>query len=54
MIILVRYSVGRILLHVAAMLVDHSWRFHWDGIARELPSVTATQAVFAPQPRRFG
>jgi len=33
---LVRFSVGRILLHVIAMLVDHSWRFHAEGIAREL------------------
>jgi hypothetical protein len=39
MIILVRFSAGRILLHVVAMLLDHSWRFHWEGIARELPRV---------------
>jgi hypothetical protein len=30
MTILVRFSVGRMLLHVLAMLVDHSVRFHWE------------------------
>ena len=54
MITLVRFSVGRILLHVVAMLADHSWRFHWEGIARELPYVTAMRAVLELQPRRFG
>ncbi len=54
MTILVRFSVGRILLHVMAMLVDHSWRFHWEGIARELPYVIVTHAVFESEPRRQG
>ena len=45
MTILVRFSVGRILLHVLAMPVDHSARFHCEGIARELPWVRSTRAV---------
>jgi hypothetical protein len=45
MTILVRFSLGRILLRVLAMLADHSVRFHWEGIARELPCVRSTRAV---------
>jgi hypothetical protein len=50
MIILVRFSAGRVLLHVVAMLLDHSWRFHWEGIVRELPYVPLTRlgARFSP------
>ena len=54
MTIIVRFSVGRILLHVVAMLVDHSWRFRWEGIARELPYTIPTRAMLDLQPRRFG
>jgi hypothetical protein len=39
------YASSSILLHVLAMLVDHSVRFHWEGIARELPCVRSTRAV---------
>ena len=35
--ILARLSVGRILLHLIAMLGDRCVRFHFEGIARELP-----------------
>jgi hypothetical protein len=34
---LVRFRLGRILLHVLAMLGDRSVRFHAAGIMRELP-----------------
>jgi len=54
MITVVRFSVGRFLLHFVAMLVDHSWRFHWEGIAPELRDVTATRVTLQFQPRRFG
>jgi hypothetical protein len=37
MTILVRFSAGRILLHILAMLGDRSVRFHMEGIRRELP-----------------
>jgi len=39
---LARLRVGRILLHLLAMLVDRCVRFHVAGIIRELPWVTAT------------
>lgn len=32
-------SPGRIALHLAAMLLDHEFAFHWAGIVRELPGV---------------
>jgi hypothetical protein len=38
---LARLRVGRILLHLLAMLGDRCVRFHVAGIIRELPSVAA-------------
>jgi hypothetical protein len=38
MLILARFSVGRVLLHVLAMLGDRALRFHAAGILRELRS----------------
>jgi hypothetical protein len=35
------FRVGRILLHLLAMLGDRCVRFHVAGILRELPSVSA-------------
>ncbi|HWZ72142.1 MAG TPA: YiiX/YebB-like N1pC/P60 family cysteine hydrolase [Casimicrobiaceae bacterium] len=41
MTILARFSVGRILLHLLAMLGDRCVRFHLEGIVRELPSMAS-------------
>jgi hypothetical protein len=43
---LARFSVGRILLHVLAMLGDRCVRFHLAGIIRELPLVATAPAMF--------
>jgi hypothetical protein len=32
---------GRVLLHVACVLRDHHWRWHWLGIQRELTRLLA-------------
>jgi len=46
MTILAQLSVGRILLHLLAMLGDRCFRFHFEGIVRELPwSPTISDAV---------
>ena len=36
MLILARFSLGRVLLHLIAMLGDRAVRFHAAGILREL------------------
>jgi hypothetical protein len=41
MLTLARHPVGRILLHLLAMLCDRCVRFHVAGIVRELPRVAA-------------
>ena len=38
---LARFSVGRILLHLIAMLGDRCVRFHFAGIMREIAAATA-------------
>ena len=43
---LVRFSVGRIVLHVVAMLSDGCVIFHWKGIERELPSIASAWVLF--------
>jgi Permuted papain-like amidase enzyme, YaeF/YiiX, C92 family len=53
MTILARFSVGRILLHLLAMLGDHSVRFHFEGIARELPWIASGLAMLTRAPRRL-
>ena len=53
MTILARFSVGRILLHLLAMLGDHSVRFHFEGIARELPWIASGLAMLARAPGRL-
>ncbi len=45
MTILARFSVGRILLHLLAMLGDRCVRFHFEGIVRELPWITSTHRL---------
>jgi hypothetical protein len=45
MTILARFSVGRILLHLLAMLGDRCVRFHLEGIVRELPSIVSGLAM---------
>ena len=45
MTILARFSVGRILLHLLAMLGDRCVRFHFEGIVRELPWITSGLAM---------
>ena len=42
---LARFSVGRILLHLLALLGDRCVRFHIGGITRELPWVAAATAL---------
>jgi Permuted papain-like amidase enzyme, YaeF/YiiX, C92 family len=53
MTILARISVGRILLHLIAMLVDRSVRFHFAGIARELPWIASGLAMLIRAPSRL-
>lgn len=43
---LAHFSVGRILLHLLAMLGDGCVRFHLAGIIRELPAVATAPAMF--------
>jgi Permuted papain-like amidase enzyme, YaeF/YiiX, C92 family len=50
MTILARFSVGRTLLHLLAMLGDHSVRFHFEGIARELPWIASGLAMLTRAP----
>jgi hypothetical protein len=47
MTILARFCVGRIILHLLAMLGDRCVRFHVAGIMRELPWVEAAAALLA-------
>ena len=51
MTILARLSVGRILLHLIAMLGDRSVRFHFEGIARELPWIASGLAMLTRAPK---
>jgi Permuted papain-like amidase enzyme, YaeF/YiiX, C92 family len=53
MTILARLSVGRILLHLIAMLGDRSVRFHFEGIARELPWIASGLAMLIRAPSRL-
>jgi len=53
MTILARFSLGRILLHLLAMLGDHSARFHFEGIARELPWIASGLAMLTRAPSRL-
>jgi hypothetical protein len=38
MLILARFSLGRVVLHLVAMLGDRAFRFHAAGILREFVS----------------
>jgi hypothetical protein len=53
MTILARLSVGRILLHLIAMLGDRSVRFHFEGIAREVPWIASGLAMLIGAPSRL-
>jgi len=53
MTILARLSVGRILLHLIAMLGDRGVRFHFEGIARELPWIASVLAMLTRAPSRL-
>jgi hypothetical protein len=53
MTILARLSVGRILLHLIAMLGDRSVRFHFEGIVRELPWIASGLAMLIRAPSRL-
>ena len=53
MTILARLSAGRILLHLIAMLGDRSVRFHFKGIARELPWIASGLAMLIRAPSRL-
>jgi hypothetical protein len=44
---LARFSLGRVLLHLIAMLGDRAVRFHAAGIARELSWVAGAAALLA-------
>src|SRR6266446_5473195 len=44
---LARFPVGRILLHLLAMLGDRCVRFHFAGIVREISPVAAAPALLA-------
>ena len=45
MTVIDRFGVGRILLHILAMLGDRCVRFHVQGIQRELPSLASARAL---------
>jgi hypothetical protein len=47
MLMVARFRLGRILLHLLAMLGDKSIRFHAAGVMRELPSVAAALKLAA-------
>jgi hypothetical protein len=47
MTILARFSAGRILLHLLAMLGHRCVRFHLEGIVRELPSIASPLGLLA-------
>ena len=53
MTILARLSVGRILLHLIAILGDRSVRFHFEGIARELPWIASGLVMLTRAPSRL-
>ena len=53
MTILAQLSAGRILLHLIAMLGDRSVRFHFEGIARELPWIASGVAMLTRAPSRL-
>jgi len=53
MTILARLSVGRILLHLLAMLGDRCVRFHIEGIARELPWIARALKMLTRAPSRL-
>jgi len=53
MTILAHFSAGRILLHLIAMLGDRSVRFHFEGIARELPWIASGLAMLTRAPSRL-
>jgi len=53
MTILVHFSAGRILLHLIAMLGDRCVRFHFEGIARELPWIASGLAMLTRAPSRL-
>src|SRR5258707_12511733 len=53
MTILARFNVGRILLHLLAMLGDRCVRFHFEGIARELPWIASGLAMLTRAPSRL-
>jgi len=53
MTILTRLSVGRILLHLIAMLGDRCVRFHFEGIARELPWIASALGMLTRAPIRL-
>ncbi len=44
---LARFSLGRVFLHLIAMLGDRAVRFHAAGIARELSWVAGAKALLA-------
>jgi hypothetical protein len=45
MLTLARFRVGRVLLHLLAMLGDRCVRFHLTGIIRELPCVATVRTL---------
>jgi hypothetical protein len=47
MLTLARFSLGRILLHLIAMLGDRAVRFHGAGIMREFPWVARATTLLA-------
>jgi hypothetical protein len=50
---LARFSTGRVLLHLLAMLGDREFRFHGAGILRELPSIGAILTLLMRARTRF-
>jgi permuted papain-like amidase YaeF/Yiix C92 family enzyme len=53
MTILAQFSAGRSLLHLLAMLGDRCVRFHFEGIARELPWIASGLATLTRAPSRL-
>lgn len=45
------YRIGRICLHVAAMTLDHQFKWHLAGIERELSLSSGIRTVFVSMSR---
>lgn len=45
---LAEHSSGRVFLHLACLLRDGKWRWHWAGMKRELQKLAPLRPAEAP------